>query len=102
MLRVWGSSPRVNKTWEVLREDRLHHPPHDPERDEAVKKKRRCLSILHPKGEKTSFLKYSQFGERLPGGVGRRHMVLKCLGVVRQRSAEVVRGEDPLELWDDG
>lgn len=55
-----------------------------------------------PKGEKTSFLKYSQFGERLPGGVGRRHMVLKCLGVVRQRSAEVVRGEDPLEVWDDG
>lgn len=41
----------------------------------------------------------------LPGGVGRRHMVLKCLGVVLQRSAEVDRGfpaEDPLEFWDDG
>lgn len=43
--------------------------------------------------------------EILPGGVGRRHMVLKCLGVVLQRSAEVDRGfpaEDPLEFWDDG
>lgn len=43
--------------------------------------------------------------EILPGGVGRRHMVLKCLGVVLQRSAEVDKGfpaEDPLEFWDDG
>ena len=39
----------------------------------------------------------------LPGGVGRRHMVLKCLGVVLQWSAEVDRGfprEEPLEFWD--
>lgn len=52
-----------------------------------------------------SLLKGSRWGGRLPGGVGRRHMVLKCLGVVRQRSAEVVRGfpaEDALEFWDDG
>lgn len=44
-------------------------------------------------------------GRDLPGGVGRRHMVLKCLGVVLQRSAEVVRAfpaEEPLEFWDDG
>lgn len=43
--------------------------------------------------------------ETLPGGVGRRHMVLKCLGVVLQRSAEVDKGfpaDDPLEFWDDG
>lgn len=61
----------------------------------------RCCTLLlfnkipfHPKSQ-----------TQLPGGVGRRHMVLKCLGVVLQSSAEVEReftAEDPLEFWDDG
>ena len=55
-------------------------------------------------GHRITQLNTKSQGE-LPGGVGRRHMVLKCLGVVLQRSAEVDRGfpaEDPLVFWDDG
>lgn len=55
MLRVWGSSSRVKKTWEVLREDRLHHPPHDPERDEAVKKKKVFEHFSSQMGENKLF-----------------------------------------------
>jgi len=39
-----------------------------------------------------------------PGGVGRRHIVLKCLGLVLHRSVEAdsVPGEVALEFWDEG
>lgn len=50
-------------------------------------------------------LKILKFIIFIPGGVGRRHMVLKCLGVVLQWSAEVDKefpAEDPLEFWDEG
>lgn len=50
-------------------------------------------------------IKSLKSNKKLPGGVGRRHMVLKCLGVVLQSSPEVDRefpAEDPLEFWDDG
>lgn len=74
---------------------------------------RHVLRVLRPvKSELSLIKKISEFTHlqlakerELPGGVGRRHMVLKCLGVVLQRSAEVVRGfpaEEPLEFWDDG
>lgn len=53
----------------------------------------------------TKYYLVQKVRQKLPGGVGRRHMVLKCLGVVLQSSAEVERefpAEDPLEFWDDG
>lgn len=39
-----------------------------------------------------------------PGGVGRRHIVLKCFGLVLHRSeeAESVPEDGALEFWDAG